>query len=289
MRFALSAPNFCPADLVAADVSHAWRLVEWARAAEVAGWDGFFLWDHMVFWKDWRIHVEDPWVILSAMATATARIRLGPMVTPVPRRRPWKLARECVSLDHLSHGRLVLGVGLGAPVEADYAPFREPSPTGNRLDEALAVLTGLWSGEPFTFHGRHFDVDDVTFLPKPVQRPRPPIWVAGTWPKKAPMRRAARWDGAFPLKMAAENEFARLTPNDVRDIRALVAEQRPSLDGFDMVIGGVLEPACAADELAAYAEAGLTWWVESLDWWSYKTPEAIAARIAAGPPRGLPA
>jgi alkanesulfonate monooxygenase SsuD/methylene tetrahydromethanopterin reductase-like flavin-dependent oxidoreductase (luciferase family) len=260
-------------------------MVEWARLADAAGWDGFFIWDHVVFWKEAHIHVEDPWVLLAAMAIATSRIRLGPMVTPIPRRRPWKLARECVSLDHLSNGRLVFGAGLGAPVEADYVPFGEPVPTGAQLDEGLAVLSGLWSGEPFSFSGRHYVVDDVTFRPRPLQQPRPPIWIAGTWPKRGPIRRAARWDGAFPLKYVAENQPAQLTPDDVRALRDEIAAQRSSMDGFDLVIGGVLGER--EERLQAYAEAGLTWWVEGLDWWSYKDPRSIADRINAGPPRGL--
>src|SRR4051812_18790367 len=150
MRYGISVPNFCPVDLGLAEGSHIHRIARWARAAEAAGWDGFFIWDHLLFWKDWRLQVEDPWVLLAAIASATERVRLGPLVTPIPRRRPWKLARECASLDHFSNGRLVLGVGLGAPAEADYLPFGESGDLpelAERLDEGLEVLTLLWRGE----------------------------------------------------------------------------------------------------------------------------------------------
>jgi alkanesulfonate monooxygenase SsuD/methylene tetrahydromethanopterin reductase-like flavin-dependent oxidoreductase (luciferase family) len=166
MRFAISVPNFCPVDVAPRDGSHLERIVEW-RMAETAGWDGFFVWDHLLFWKDLRLLVEDPWVLLCAIAAATQRLGIGPMVTPLPRRRPWTLARACVSLDHLTHGRLTLGVGLGAPAEADYIPFGEPGETrrlAEMLDQGLQVITGLWTGEPFTFRGNHYQVDDVTFL-----------------------------------------------------------------------------------------------------------------------------
>ena len=293
MRYAVSVPNFRPADLVVADgsVSHLSTLVDWALAAEAAGWDGFFLWDHLLFWKTWRLLIDDPWLVLAAIAARTQRIRLGPMVTPLPRRRPWKLARECVSLDHLSGGRLILGVGQGAPVEADYLPFGEPGePTtlASVLDEGLQVLDGLWRGEPFTFHGQHYHLDDVTFLPRPLQSPRPPIWIGGTWPKPGPMRRAARWDGVFPLKFSGPNEFSPLLPDDVRALRAFIAEHRPSTAGpFDVVVAGSTpghDPTRMSEIVGPYIEAGITWWVEGLDWFTYQRPEAIAERIAQGPP-----
>jgi alkanesulfonate monooxygenase SsuD/methylene tetrahydromethanopterin reductase-like flavin-dependent oxidoreductase (luciferase family) len=291
VRFGISVPNFCPAEMAPpVGSSHLERIVEWARAAEAAGWDGFFIWDHLLFWKDWRLLVEDPWVLLTAIATATRRMRIGPMVTPLPRRRPWKLARECVSLDHLSQGRLTLGVGLGAPAEADSLPFGESGDNrklAETLDEGLAVLAGLWSGEPFSFRGQHFQVEDVTFLPGPLQQPRIPIWVAGTWPKRAPMRRAARWDGAFPLKLAPNGQFTSMTAEDVRQVREYISQQRESLDGFHLVVGGNTpagDRTRAAEILAPFAEAGLTWWVEGLDWFGYKDPAAIAERISEGPP-----
>ena len=162
-------------------------LARLAREAEAAGWDGFFIWD--VFGGDSAAPapVVDPWIALAAIAATTERIRFGPMVTPLPRRRPWKLAREAASLDQLSGGRLILGVGIGTPPE-EFARFGEqvdPRIRAEMLDEGLEVLTGLWSGEPFSFQGRHYRVEEATLLPRPVQQPRIPIWVGGTWPRAA--------------------------------------------------------------------------------------------------------
>src|SRR5689334_13471095 len=178
-----------------------------ARDAEAAGWDGFFLWDHVILWPT---PTCDPWVALAAVALATERVRIGPLVTPLPRRRITKLARETVTLDHLSNGRLVLGVGIGlGPWEWEYLGEETDLRTrGAMLDEGLELLTKLWSGEPVMHEGRFYTCrgdkgpNDPTpiptpFLPRPVQ-PRIPVWVAGTWPKKPPFRRAARWDGVVP-------------------------------------------------------------------------------------------
>jgi len=191
MRYAVNVPNFAEY----ADVRAAAAL---AAEAEAAGWDGFFVWDHIVFAKEQRLPVADPWILLAAVALATERLRLGPMVTPLARRRPWKVARETVTLDHLSGGRLILGVGLGTPAADEYGAFGEPTDPRVRaamLDEALEVLTLLWSGETVSFHGEHFRLDEVAFRPTPVQRPRIPIFVAGAWPRPPPRRRAVRGDG----------------------------------------------------------------------------------------------
>src|SRR5919202_2507053 len=195
MRYGVTVPNFgeCCDPRTLADI---------AREAEAAGWDGFFLWDHVQLMPTPTV---DPWVALTAIALATRRIRIGPMVTPVPRRRPIKLARETVSLDHLSDGRLILGVGIGGgPWEWDY--FGEESDLRTRgamLDEALELLTRIWTGQPVLHEGRFYrvrgdfgpgrpEVNPTPLLPRPRQSPRIPIWVAGTWPKKPPFRRAAR-------------------------------------------------------------------------------------------------
>ncbi len=196
MKFALDLPNLGP-------FGDARVLADLAQRAESAGWDGFFIWDH-VFWRGWAWPHVDPWVALAAVALSTERIRLGTMVTPIPRRRPQKLARETVSIDHLSGGRLILGVGSGGSVtEFDNMGETEiPRERGARLDEGLEILTRLWSGQPVDYVGEHLKVTGATFLPVPVQLPRIPIWVAGNWPHKKPMRRAARYDGVFPQTRA---------------------------------------------------------------------------------------
>jgi alkanesulfonate monooxygenase SsuD/methylene tetrahydromethanopterin reductase-like flavin-dependent oxidoreductase (luciferase family) len=222
MRYAVNVPNF-------EDYGDARTVAGLAADAEAAGWDGFFVWDHLAFVKAWRLRIADPWVLLTAVALATERLRLGPMVTPLPRRRPWKLARETVTLDRLSGGRLVLGVGLGEPPEDEYGSFGEPTDPVVRaamLDEGLEVLTRLWSGETVSFQGRHYRVDQVAFQPTPVQRPRIPIWVAGAWPRPGPLRRAARFDGSCPLKVDATGELATLETVDPRQTDLVTFRRR---------------------------------------------------------------
>ena len=172
--------------------------------------------------------LADPWIAATTMALRTERITIGPLVTPLPRRRPWQVARQAVTLDHLSGGRLVLGIGLGGDWHGEYLGFGEPGSTKQRgamLDEAIEVIAGLWTGEPFTFHGDHYQVDDVQFLPTPLQQPRIPVWVAGVWPNKAPFRRAARWDGVFPI---IERDSFAVDPNEIREILKYIAEFRQS-------------------------------------------------------------
>lgn len=233
-------------------------LASLARDAEAAGWDGFFTWDHITM--DHVTPVADPWIAFAAIATQTERIRFGPLVTPLTRRRPWKVAREAASLDQLSGGRLILGVGLGYS-RKEFRAFNEPFGLKRRaamLDEALEVLTGLWSGEPFSFAGKHYRVKEAQFLPGPVQSPRVPIWVAGLWPNRAPLRRAARWDGVFPLNRRVRED---LSPAQVREIVAYVREHRASDAPFDVVHRGTMpgeDPSQGAEAMGPYAEAGAT-------------------------------
>ena len=263
MRYAVNVPNF-------EDYSDVRTVAALAADAEAAGWDGFFVWDHLTFVKAWRLRIADPWLLLAGVALATERLRLGPMVTPLARRRPWKVARETVTLDRLSGGRLVLGVGLGEPPEDEYGSFGEPVDPVVRaamLDEGLEVLTRLWSGETVSFRGRHYRVDEVTFQPTPVQRPRIPIWVAGAWPRRGPLRRAARFDGSTPLKLDPDGELVPLDAGDVRGLLDVVHGSRSSGEPFDVAVGGNTpdDPAAARDFLAPLAEAGTTWWQESVD------------------------
>lgn len=258
-------------------------------AAEEAGWDGVFYWD--------GIYIEgagpmyDPWVVMAGMALRTSRVRIGAMLTPVPRRRPWKLARETVTLDHLSHGRLILPVGLGALDDGGFGKVGEPTDRKTRaelLDEGLAVLTGLWSGEPFSFHGQHFHVTEMTFLPKPAQQPRIPIWVVGAWPRERSMRRVLRYDGLLPNKIGEDGSQATIGPADIAAMKAWIAERRDPAQGpFDIVMEGETpadDPERAAETVRAWAEAGATWWLESR-WSSMNDAAPVRERIMAGPPR----
>jgi alkanesulfonate monooxygenase SsuD/methylene tetrahydromethanopterin reductase-like flavin-dependent oxidoreductase (luciferase family) len=288
MRFGITMPPF-------ADFSDPRALAELARDAETAGWDALFIWDHIFF--DPTFHpIADPWVALAAVAVNTQRLRLGTMITPIARRRPWKLARETVSVDRLSNGRLTLGVGLGDPVQWDFGFFDEvtdPKIRARRLDEGLDILTGLWSGQPFRYQGEQYNVKEVTFRPTPVQTPRIPIWIGGWWPNKPPLRRAARWDGVCPGKWGGT-----LTPDEWRELLAYIQRYRTATTPFDAVHSGVTpgeNPAQAAELVESYARAGVTWWVETVDPWRFGwdweaawAPEAtrlMRERIRQGPPR----
>jgi len=265
-------------------------LVELAGEAEAAGWDGVFVWDHIARDEDPSGPATDPWIAVAGMAVRTQRVRLGIMVTPLARRRPWKVAREAVTLDALSGGRFTLGVGLGGSAQAEFAAFGEnadPKVRAQLLDEGLAILDGLWSGEPFSFEGSHHRVSGAHFTPRAVQEPRVPVWVAGRWPNRRPFRRAARWDGVFPLfEGVASGELA--TPEQLAEAVSYTRDHRPD-DGaaFDVALECVSageDRAADAALAAAYARAGLTWWVEALGWFR-GSPEQVRARIDAGPPR----
>ena len=264
-------------------------LAQMAHDAEDAGWDGFFIWDHLVYAVNQTGPVTDPTVALAAIAMSTSRVRFGPLVTPPARRRPWKLARETAALDVLSGGRLVLGVGLGEPVDLEFARFGEEDDKHVRaakLDESLDILAGLWSGAPFSFHGAHYEIEDITFLPAPAQSPRIPVWVAGEWPNKRPFRRAARWDGIFPSKRGVALD-EMMTPADLEEIVSFIRQERAIDDSFVVALGGYTparDHARAVDIVAPYIDAGLTWWLEGLN--SLRGSLADAReRILAGPPR----
>lgn len=285
MRYSVNVPNF--GEFAAAEV-----FAEVARRAEQAGWDALLVWDHVVEQKDLRREIADPWILLTAAALATHGIRLGTAITPVARRQPSKLAREVATLDRLTGGRMVLGAGLGAPVDDEYASFGDTTDTrvlAERLDEGLHALDLLWSGEPVTYRGNQITINDVVFLPAPVQRPRVPIWVGGFWPNKAPMRRAARWDGAIPTM--AGMDAAR--PPDVSEVRDLVmflrgcrADNGLGDRPFDIVIGGMSPAGSAAgrDLVGPLADLGITWWDERMPWGDdLERAEPILRRIEQGP------
>ena len=286
MRYCLNLP-------IGGEAADPRTLAGLAAAAEEAGWDAVFVEDYIVYQNRQDLPAYDPWVTLAAMATATSRIRLGTMVSPLTRRRPWKLARETVTLDHLSQGRLILGAGAGDPADVTYAAFGEETRTGARaslLDEALDVLAGLWSGRPFRYDGRHFRVTEVTLLPRPVQQPRIPIWIGGAFPNPGPLRRAARWDGACLYPAATgpgtgEDSGDPIAAADVAAIRRAVAAHRTSPGPFDIVAGGPErgpDPGRTRELIRQCAEAGATWFGE---WIPPGDPATMRAAVTRGPMR----
>lgn len=263
------------------------QILDMATAAEESGWDGFFTWDGISVGD---MDTYDPWALLGAVAVRTTRIRLGAMVFALPRRHPWKVARETVTVDRLSRGRLVLPVGLGAVDDGGFSRV-SGAPTDRRtraelLDDSLAILELAWRGKPFNYAGTHHRVEDLVFQPRPVQRPHPPVWVVGAWPSERSMSRAVRWDGVLPTPLGQPGK--PVTPQMVADIRAWAAQRRDDAgEGFDIVVEGVLpeDDDVAAAQVGELADAGATWWVESRWTGEAARPENILARIRRGPPR----
>lgn len=279
MRFAVGLPNL-------REYADPRLIASLARDAEGSGWDALFLWDHLA--DPDGAPATDPWIAIAAAAMVTTTLRVGVMVTPLARRRPWKVAREAVAMDVLSDGRFHIGVGLGAHPDAEFGAFGEDvdgRTRADRLDEGLDILTGLWSGEPIVHEGTHYTVRSQ-FLPTPLQQPGIPIWVAGTWPNKRPFRRAARFDGVFPTRVGV-GHTEMMEPADLAEIVAYVAAHRESDAAFDVVYEGqtwAIDPSADRARVASYADAGLTWWVEKLGWFR-GTLDDVRGRIRSGPPR----
>lgn len=263
MRHAIYLPPF-------GELADPHAIVDIARAAEEAGWDGLFVWDHILSPVAGEWDIADPWVVLAAAATVTERIRLGPMVTPLPRRRVIKLARETVTLDRLSRGRLTLGLGIGNDTGREYSAFGDITDARQRgrvLDEGVAVLTALWAGETVTHRGAVV-VDGVRAVPGPVQRPRIPLWFGANRAAGRPVQRAARYDGIFPFGVDAA---------DVARIAATVAAIRGSLDGFDIAVAP--GPQQHPDDFRA---AGVTWMMHGF--WPGDRPDKVLRVIDRGAP-----
>lgn len=255
--------------------------VDVATEAEAEGWDGFFVWEPV-----WGV---DPWVTLGAIAVRTRRIRIGTMLTPLSRRRPWKLASETATLDQLSSGRAILSLGLGA-LDTGFANFGEETHRKTRaelLDEGLDILIGLWAGQPFNYTGKHYQVREMKRLipSPPVQKPRIPIWVVGVWPRMKSMRRALRCDGLLPAKMNDAGKFEELTPDDIRDMKVFIDSKHALPAPFDIVMEGETaghDRELAAAKIRPWAEAGVTWWIEAL--WRASDLDAVRTRVRQGPP-----
>lgn len=259
------------------------ELPKVAAAAEQAGWDGFFIWDGFLS--------VNPWVILSAVAMKTTRLRFGVMLTAASVRRPWQLASETATLDRLSDGRLILCLGLGAAADLGFGRVGEQTDRKVRaelLDESIDILTGLWTGEPFSYTGKHYHLDQVTLAITPVQKPHIPIWVVGAWPRHKSMQRVLRCDGLIPAKMTAAGASTEVTPDELRVMTKFLYESQQGGKPYDVVIEGETagNDAAAQAMVAAYAQAGATWWLEGVATSAYHRGglAGVYARVAAGPP-----
>jgi alkanesulfonate monooxygenase SsuD/methylene tetrahydromethanopterin reductase-like flavin-dependent oxidoreductase (luciferase family) len=245
-------------------------LARLAVRAEDRGWDGVFLWDHVMY-RSPVVSATDPWIALAAIATATDRVQIGPMVTPLARRRPWIVARQAVALDRLSGGRFVLGLGLGLDSSgSELSSFGEEVDDRRRarmLDEGLAVLTGLLSGERVAHRGEFYTVDGVTFLPAPARPGGLPIWLAARWPNRRPVARALRHDGVVLIDT-----------DDPGDLAGIVADARALDRPFEVVVLG--RPGT---DVAGWRAAGATWWLAEFDAFEV-TVAAVEAALDAGPP-----
>jgi len=313
MRFGVYIPNGWAYGSVAA-------ITELAVAAESAGWESFFIWDHLLFGAE--IPVVDSQIALAAVAAATSPDklhRIGSLITPLARRRPWKVAREIAALQELAQGRLVAGFGLGQPADYDVASVELDSPgeRGVALDDALDLLEQFWRGQAFSWQrpagraariGASMSVTAPAFLPRP--EPTPPIWIAGciyreepvadvvysstehrprviergTHQPTAPFRRAARFQGVFPVAMPWDNA-APLTPDEVRTVVALTFPHGAPPDGYEVVVSGRTRgcnPPVALADLSRYEAAGVTTWLEAPP--DLATLEEARGIIQEGPP-----
>ncbi len=254
-----------------------------ALEAEAAGWDGFFLWDAVLVGSE---AIIDPWIALTTIALQTEHIKIGLLALPLPRHRPWLVARQLANLDQLSSGRVICIAGLG-DTENSFTAFGEDGSVqvrAKKLDEGLAILTGLWEQESFSFAGEHYILKDVTLRPKPVQSPRIPLWAVGGWPHRAPFRRAARWDGVC-VKGIHLDTGEVTTVEQFRECVAYLRAQRTTDAPFDIAISGAETPLDREQRykmVRPFQEAGATWWIEGGYGISF---DAFQERIRSGPPR----
>ncbi|MBV8357062.1 MAG: LLM class flavin-dependent oxidoreductase [Deltaproteobacteria bacterium] len=275
MLYAIDLPNF-------GDYGDPRVLADLAGEAEQHGWDGFFIWDHIIAGA---MPVADTTVTLAAIALGTHRIRFGPMVIPLPRRSPWTVAREALTLDHLSNGRLILGIGAGGDWFAELTTFGlavNDAVRAEQLDEGLTILAALVSGKEAALQGKHYMVEPTRFFPMPIQQ-RIPIWIAARWPRLRPFRRAAKYDGVAPVSADIE---ADLTVQQTREVHALIAKFRMSTTPFDIIQFGTTDGRSHEDarKVAGFAEAGATWWLEAPNPWK-STIAQVRERIRFGPPK----
>ena len=262
------------------------ELAALAALAEAAGWDAVLLEDYLVYPGPVQQPTFDVWVCLAAMATATTRVRLGTDVTPLGRQRPWEVAARATSVDHLSSGRMVLGVGAGDVQEASFRTAGDTNDrhvAAGRTDEGIDLIRRLWTGERVDFEGRYFRLEGMKLLPTPVQLPRIPIWVGGNWDVPGVRRRILEGDGCVVYKgTPGTGSYVRLPPEDISAIASLVRAERGSLDGYDICVGGDEPHKTDPSYVRAVRDAGATWWCE---WLPVGSVEETRRLVRAGPSR----
>ena len=274
MKFGLDVPT-------TGAYADALTLARLATEAESAGWDGFFIWDVLPS----NNATIDPWIALTAIALQTLHLKIGLLATPLARHRPYLVAQRLANLDQLSQGRVICAVGLGHSEET-FAAFHEETSQvirAKKLDEGLEILAGLWTEDSFSYNGEYYALSSTTVLPKPVQSPRIPLWIAGGWPSRAPFRRAARWDGVA-LKSINVETHKWLTLDDFHACLTYMQKHRTLDAAFEVIMSGETPTnrQQGIDIVQPFADAGATWWVEEgLGW----TLEEFSERIRSGPPK----
>ena len=266
------------------------QILKLAIEAEKAGWDGFFYYDDI--YTDNKTEMSAAWPIMAAIAVSTKKIRFGSLLTAIGRRRPWEVARESVTVDRLSNGRLTLPTGLGWEGDGAYTKAGMESERkihAELLDEGLEILDGLWSGKPFRYDGKHNHLKTMTFIPRPVQRPRIPIWVVGAWGRPKSMARVLKYDGLIPVIKKPDGSHEEITPENIREMKEYVLKHRRiqgnRREEFDIIKDG-MTPANqrkAGEIVKPFAEAGATWWTEVMR--GVKSYKKMLERVLSGPPR----
>lgn len=256
------------------------QAIEFGIAAEESGWDGYFMWE--------GLYGVDPWVTLAAIAAQTERIRLGTLLTPPSRRRPWKLASEVMTLDHLSNGRAILSVGVGA-IDTGFAEYGEETDLRTRaelMDESLEIIMALWTGKPVHYDGKHYQLQEKEFFAfgPSIHKPNIPIWVVGAWPRPKSIARTLKYDGLIAAIKPKGGGHDQVAAEDLRAVKAYVNENRKRNTPFDIILEGKTpgdEPQKARAQLQPLAEAGATWWIESI--WDEPDLGRLMKRLKQGP------
>jgi len=265
------------------------EIVKFASEAEKAGWDGIFYYDDI--YVDSKTEMSSAWPIVAAIAVTTKKIRFGSFLTAVGRRSPWEVARESVTVDQLSNGRLILPTGLGWVGDGVYTKVGMPADRRIRaelLDEGLEIIDGLWSGKPFHYNGKHNQIKTMTFIPRPVQKPRIPIWVVGAWYKPKSMQRVLKYDGLIPVIKKPDGSEDEVTPRSIRDMKKFVDENRRTKGNCSREFDIIKEGTTPTNHVKAkrivqpFAQSGATWWMETM--WGTKRTKEVRERIVAGPP-----